>query len=343
MLGSTKWAGLGALTAALVATVLASASSARDRKEAEAPALVPARVNDVVVVGSLAFVGQTGALVIHDFADPANPAVIGKLGRPGQVLGVAMDGEYAYLASGSFGVAVADVSRPDEPLLVSRYDTPGSARRIAVREGIAAVADDGRGLEIVSFKTPSKPRAMASISTRDVVRGVAWRETLLATAEGAAGVRLFDMSSPATPRRVATIESRAGALDVALCGGGLLVVAQGDAGVSVWDVTDPANPRSRGSAATPGRARSVSCADGLVAVGCGDRGVALVSVRQDDSPRRLSATKLGRLHPAERVFLAGRTVAVAADVGGLGVLAIDDPAAPTTLLPRERPMRITFP
>jgi len=330
--------------AACAAALLLSASEAPARKEPrEQEALEPERVHDAVVRGSHVLVGQSGALVVYDFADPANPRVLGKLSRPGHVLAVAVSGDLAYVALGSRGVGAVDLSHPAEPVLLGRYDTPGSVRRVAARDRIVAVADGSRGLEIVSFASPEKPRGLASIPTRDAVRGVSWKGALLATAEGSAGVRLFDMTAPATPRRLAPVERQGVALDAALCGDGVLVVAAGDAGLRVWDVRDPSRPREAGGVATDGRARAVDCAAGIAAVGCGDHGVLLADVRNVDAPRRLSATPLGRAHPAERVHLAGTILLVAADAGGLGVLSIEDPVAPVTLLPRPRKMTIEFP
>lgn len=327
----------------LAAAFAPSLPIARNRKDPADVPLAPARVHDVVARGTLAFVGQTGALVVHDLSDPANPRVLGRLGRPGQVLGVALDGERAYLAGGSFGAAVVDVSSPEAPVLLGRYDTPGSVRRIAVRDGIAALADDIRGLEIVSFADPTKPHGLASIPSRDKVRGVAWRGALLATAEESAGVRLFDVTLAGSPRRLPPIEKPRPALDVALCDGGLLLVAAGDTGLAVWDVGDPSRPRAAASVPMPGRARSVACSGGIAVVGCGDRGVAIVDLSQAGAPRRISTMALGRGHPAERVWLLGDFVLAAAEAGGLGVVSIADPASPVVLVPRERRMRITFP
>ncbi len=63
--------------------------------------------------------------------------------------GVAVSGNYAYVADGAAGLQVIDVSYPPNPRRVGGYDTIGSARGVAVRGTYAYVADDAWGLIIL--------------------------------------------------------------------------------------------------------------------------------------------------------------------------------------------------
>ena len=67
----------------------------------------------------------------------------------GIAYGVAVSGNYAYLAVGSAGLQVIDVSNPANPRREGRYDTPGRAYGVAVSGGYAYVADWDWGLQIL--------------------------------------------------------------------------------------------------------------------------------------------------------------------------------------------------
>jgi len=56
--------------------------------------------------------------------------------------GVAVAGNYAYVADGFAGLQVIDVSNPANPLRVGGFDTSGSARGVAV-SGVARQAKGG--------------------------------------------------------------------------------------------------------------------------------------------------------------------------------------------------------
>ena len=67
----------------------------------------------------------------------------------GFAYGVAVSGNYAYVADGSPGLQVIDVSNPANPQRVGGYDTSGTARSVAVSGNYAYVAAGTRGLMIL--------------------------------------------------------------------------------------------------------------------------------------------------------------------------------------------------
>jgi hypothetical protein len=64
-------------------------------------------------------------LQVIDVSDPANPRRVGGYDTPGYALGVAVSGNYAYVADYDAGLQVIDVSDPANPRRVGGYDTPG--------------------------------------------------------------------------------------------------------------------------------------------------------------------------------------------------------------------------
>lgn len=117
----------------------------------------------VRVRGTTAFVSDgLAGLAILDVADPARPALLGRVLTGGQARGLALDGDIAYVAAGSAGLAVVDVSRLDAPRVLGRAETPGSAIRVDYSAGRAFVAawNDAR---VYDVSAPAAPRFLGAV------------------------------------------------------------------------------------------------------------------------------------------------------------------------------------
>lgn len=66
----------------------------------------------------------------------------------------------AYIATGSYGLAIVDASQFQKPVLVSQLELPGDATGVSVDSNlqIAAVADGSGGLEMIDVSNPSQPQ-----------------------------------------------------------------------------------------------------------------------------------------------------------------------------------------
>ena len=93
---------------------------------------------------------QAGLQVI-DISDPANPQRVGGYDTAGHAYGVAVAGNYAYVADADAGLQVIDISNPANPQRVGGYDTAGTAYGVAVAGNYAYVADSDAGLQILSL------------------------------------------------------------------------------------------------------------------------------------------------------------------------------------------------
>ena len=77
----------------------------------------------------------TGSVVVARSASPSlQPLLQGKCDTSGTAVGVAVSGNYAYVADWDAGLHVIDVSNPARPMRVGGYDTSGIA------EGVASLA-----------------------------------------------------------------------------------------------------------------------------------------------------------------------------------------------------------
>jgi hypothetical protein len=151
-------------------------------------------VGNLVLLSTLAllWVGRTEASVhkyIEDFAttqykDALNTTVswdtvageirlppfeltlAGSYGTAVNAAGVAIAGNYAFVADDAAGLLVVDISDPSNPLLAGSYNTPNSARDVAIAGDYAYVADFESGLQVLDISSPTSPSFVGSRRSR---------------------------------------------------------------------------------------------------------------------------------------------------------------------------------
>jgi hypothetical protein len=106
---------------------------------------------------------ETGKCPLPHLADPLQPP---HLSEP-QHLSIV--GNHAYVASGTYGVAVVDVSDPAVPKVVGRCGlNRGFARGVAVLGQHAFIAEGRGGLEIADISSPAAPRLVGACEPRPI-------------------------------------------------------------------------------------------------------------------------------------------------------------------------------
>ena len=83
---------------------------------------------------------------VVNISDPENPEEVGYYDTPGGAVGVAVSGDYAYVADGYSGLCSVNISDPENPSEVDSYDTDGNARGVFVGGEVAYIADLANGL-----------------------------------------------------------------------------------------------------------------------------------------------------------------------------------------------------
>jgi len=92
-----------------------------------------------------------------NIVDPASPSETGYYDTPGYARGLAVAGNYAYVADWTAGLRVVDISDPSAPYEVGYFDTEGYAHCVAVTGNYACLTDGFGGLRILSISDPSAP------------------------------------------------------------------------------------------------------------------------------------------------------------------------------------------
>ncbi|MBK8129378.1 MAG: hypothetical protein IPK53_10820 [bacterium] len=99
--------------------------------------------------------GPGGGLRIVNVSDPTAPAEAGFYDTPGSARGVAVAGNYAYVADGV--VRIVDVSDPTAPTGAGFYYPPSYALGVAVVGSYVYVAPAEAGLRVVDVSNPAAP------------------------------------------------------------------------------------------------------------------------------------------------------------------------------------------
>jgi len=126
---------------------------------------------DVFVEADYAYIADgANGLVIVDVSNPlsprfagsdippsGNPSVAGVYDTAGFASGVAVSGDYAYVADGTNGLVIVDVSDPSAPVEAGSYDTTENAKKAAVKGDYVYLADGLNGLSVVDVSNPALP------------------------------------------------------------------------------------------------------------------------------------------------------------------------------------------
>lgn len=237
--------------------------------------------------------------------------------------GVAVVGDFAYVADGVPGLVVIDIGDPRHPEIRGSVDTPHVAAKLQVVGSLAYVADEDAGLQIVDVSDPDAPALRGRAAFTDA-RDVAVAGGYAYVAVEGAGVAVVDVADPDHPARLLTVDTPGYAYGVCLAGG-RLYVADSWNGLLVYSLADAAAPVLMGGYDT-GSAQDVvvvgdlawiaDYSDGLVVLDVGDpAAIAPVAVR----PQSLYARALA---------ISSTGACLVACSGGIAVFDATDPAAP---------------
>jgi len=222
-----------------------------------------------------------GGLLVIDVSVPGSRGVVGPCCTAGGAWDVAVQGNYAYVVTGGFGLGserelhVVDLPTPGSPTAVGYCGTPGSASGVAVAGNYAYVA--AHVLYVIDVSNPPFPSQVGSCDTWGGDIAVGGNYAYIAAGE--AGLRVIDVSAPEFPTEVGSCDTPG--LHVAVAGNYAYVSA--GAGLLIIDVSTPAFPTVAGSYETAGYASHVTVAGNHAYVAVG-RKLLVIDVSTPESP-----------------------------------------------------------
>jgi hypothetical protein len=196
----------------------------------------------------------TSQATVRSFA----PTPLGSVLIPGSPRAVALQANYAYVASVESGrgrLYVVDVSNPAVPTIVGSVEV-GGAKDVAVEGNFAYVISENFGLVVVDVSNPASPALVTTHFVSGAERLVSQGQTLYVSTH--AGLSVLDVTVPSSPADLGSLLLPAGGafgLDVK---GSIAALARGSKGLFFVDISDPRNPTLLGS--TPTRTNGTSSA-----------------------------------------------------------------------------------
>ena len=270
-------------------------------------------------------IGQT--LQVMGSVTNFTPKPLSYVSVPGFANGVAIQGNFAYVAAGGSGLQVVNVSgNRMTPAIVGSLSLPGNANYVTLVGNRAYVAAGSAGLHVVDITTPTAPVLLGSFSTNGNALGVRVRGNIAYVANGS-NLALVNVASPTSMIQISSLGlgGTAWNLDVD-AGRNLAVVATGTSGISLVDVSNPATPTVKGSVST-GNSRAVAIRNNTVIVGDYSSSMTLVNITNQTAPVVVASTPETLGGRDEDIALSGN-FALAADVvfvNGVPIVDISDP------------------
>jgi hypothetical protein len=155
---------------------------------------------DVEVSGAYAYLVGDSLLRVISIADPEQPVQVGCVPVPGTRL--AVQGDYAYVASDSNRLRVVSIADPTNPVEVGCCDIHRAPKDIALSGNYAYVAAVDSGLRIISIADPTNPVEVAHVDTFGITLSVAVSGDYAYV--GAEKLRTVLISDPTHPVTVGT-------------------------------------------------------------------------------------------------------------------------------------------
>jgi hypothetical protein len=248
-------------------------------------------INDLALVGSYGYVADTVGLKIVNLANTSNPQVVGTLMTTTKAAGVAVNGQYAYVAAAfnNHALYVVDVSNKTNPRTVSSLfpASGGSCVAVSVSGGKTLVliggyfAGKGTGLQVVDATDPLAPVALSFVKLSSTPQALVVAERYAYAAIGALGVQTLDLANPSAPFVLTSFSSVGNASRLAFLqtSAGNTLAIPGSAGLRLVNVNNAAAPLLIATA-LPGTTTydAVAAGGGMMAVAAGWPSYGLVIV-----------------------------------------------------------------
>lgn len=265
---------------------------------------------------------------VQDFA----PNALSFVAIPGYANGVAVSGQFAFIAAGSGGLQVVDLSVDRRtPRVVAALSLGGNANDITLAGNLAYLATTG-GLKVVDVSTPTAPRLLGTFSGVGNILGVKVRGTA-AFVTGGSSLTIISAANPGAMIQAGQISVGGTAWNLELDSTrNLAVVAAGSAGLRLVDIANLSAPVLRGGIAT-GDARGVALSGNTAIVADFSSSMTAVNIANVATPQVLSRTQQSLGGLLNGVAITGN-FAVGADVFFVNGVPIVDISNPAALAPR---------
>jgi parallel beta-helix repeat protein len=191
---------------------------------------------EAVLQGNYIYVADEVCLSIFDISVPADIRNVAQLqlNASGQgVLGVAVAGNYAYIADAMAGVRMVDVSIPSSPQLVGTFVTSAYNATVAVSGDRLYAGNNDGTIQVVDVSDPAHPSELGRYRNPGAVNGLTVVGNQLYVSDGGGGIQILDISNPSAVTLSASLDTPGEARQAVLLGNDLYV-ADGSGGLVIF-------------------------------------------------------------------------------------------------------------
>lgn len=332
---------------------------------------------DAMVDHGVAFVAAASAglddsgsaLKTYDVTDPTHPKLIGAIRTGGSPQGVALCGDYAYVAVGARGIAIVDVRTRTSPHVLDAtgngaeaidvaphcavvvassgsfrtYDvtrshdirllgslyTESSNEHVSITGTLACVGTRDDKLKLVDIGDPVHPAMVGLVSMPPGINGVTTAGDYAYVALASRQLCIVDVSSPSAASITGVCVLPAPAHDVDVSGRYAYVALSGGTCLAVVDVADPAGPVLVGELKADTDAYWVTVDGSLAYLSRSTGGLLVVDVSDPSRPRVVSTVPVASW--AGGLAVSGHYAYLADGLDGIQVIDVSNAAAARTM------------
>jgi hypothetical protein len=207
-------------------------------------------ISDMTIVGDKIYLADGIGVQVVDISTPASPVLTDFWNTPGSSSGIASDGNFGFVASGSLGFQTVDLASPNS--LSVHGTAPGSGYTGLSVRGDTVYVTNSTGLQLLDISNPSIPTPISGGSLVVTGAGSVFLSGSYAfISQGSSGISIVDISNSSSPSLVGSAPALSGSLGRLTVKGDYAYIA-GSTGLQVYDVSDPTSPFGMGFFDTDG-------------------------------------------------------------------------------------------
>jgi hypothetical protein len=272
------------------------------------------------------YLGNGGIFEIYSTADVSNPAKIGSVTLHGTINDIYVLGNYAYVASGNFGLEIVNISSPSQPFIENYivFDDEVTAIDVSdayVNQPIVFVLTDKCGLYAYDLSDMTNPKQLSHLETYGYGKDLFGdkHNLRLYCAEYDQGFEIIDVSNPQNLTSLGKYNTSGSAYGIAVQDN-KAYVADYHKGLVVVDVANAAAPQKITTFSTHDLAYDVVVFDTLACVAIGGTGLEIIDLTEKAYPEVVPFDDNGT---AEAISRCNTNIFVADGSGGVKIVSVD--------------------
>ncbi|NHJ31810.1 MAG: hypothetical protein FK732_03005 [Asgard group archaeon] len=247
---------------------------------------------------------------------------IGQFNTGGEVVGVAVHNNYAFLADQSKGLVIADISNPSNPIYVNEYQVDDeSVYDVQIVNDLAFIAHGRAGLKILDVANPLSIVEIGELSDS----GIAWK-TFIANdyvylVDRINGIEIIDISDIANPQKIGTYDGQP--FDIYVREDIAFIAAGTGKGLEIVDVSNPSSPKKVSEVSTEFEDTvSVAIRNDLAYIANKENGIKIVNIKALRRPKVVANYSNLENGKTWSIWINGSFAYLANEVDGIEIVDI---------------------